>query len=250
MPASNAGITTTVKLDNTLISFTPGGAFSFDVSTLAAGSHTISVKFVLGSISRVTDWPFTVTQPGVLNIDLSANIVDITSASQSVTVTGVNAGGGSNLRYTFAKDRAFTNILQAESSTNTVTINPATLNTGVNWIYGRISRNGQCYTTDTNIDSIQLNVNFVTGIVDVDAPGQVINVYPVPFRDYLLLKGLSAAKKYEVTLTNASGNRVFSGVVANRSSYEIRTEGLAAGVYLVHLTKNGKQLGVVMVVKQ
>ena len=203
----NTGVITVVKLDNATLTVAGDGSFSFDIAALTAGNHNLSVRFTLGNTTTLTEWPFTVTAPGVLDLNLSANNTNITSASQSLIITGANATGGSNLRYTYAKDRSFTNILQADGSSNTLTVDPANLIQGVNWIYGRISSNGQCYTTETNIDSIQIAVNFVTGVVDVDAPGRSIKVYPVPFNEYLLLKGFNLAKKYEITLVNAQGSR-------------------------------------------
>jgi uncharacterized repeat protein (TIGR01451 family) len=247
---ANTGVTTTVKLDNTTLTVAADGSFGFDLAALAAGDHTVSVKFNLGSTNMLTEFPFHVTEPGVLSLNLSANTTNVTNASQSVIITGVNATGGTNLRYTYAKDRTFTNILQAEGSNNIVTIDPANLNQGNNWIYGRISANGQCYTEETNIDSIQIAVNFVTGVVDMDAPGRSINIYPVPFNDHLILKGFSLSKKYDVVLVNAQGSQLYSATIKNRDMHEFKTTGLPAGVYVVHLYKNGKELGAVQVVKQ
>jgi uncharacterized repeat protein (TIGR01451 family) len=247
---SNTGVTTTVKLDNTAITVVADGSFSFDLAALTAGNHTVSVRFTLGSTTMLTEFPFHVTEPGVLDLNLSANTTSVTNASQSVIITGVNAAGGSNLRYTYAKDRTFTNILQAEGNNNIVTIDPANLNQGNNWVYGRISANGECYTEETNIDSIQIAVNFVTGVVDVDAPGRSIIIYPVPFNEHLILKGFSPSKKYDVLLVNAQGSQLYSATIKNRDTHEFKTAGLPAGVYIVHLYKNGKKLGAVQVVKQ
>jgi uncharacterized repeat protein (TIGR01451 family) len=248
--SSSTGVTTTVKLDNTTLPVAADGSFSFDLATLIAGNHSVAVRFTLGSTTMLTEFPFHVTEPGVLNLNLSANTTSVTNASQSVIITGVNAAGGSNLRYTYAKDRTFTNILQAEGSNNIVTIDPSNFNQGNNWVYGRISANGECYTEETNIDSIQIAVNFVTGVVDVDAPGRSIIIYPVPFNEHLILKGFSPSKKYEVILVNAQGGQLYSATIKNRDTHEFKTAGLPAGVYIVHLYKNGKKLGAVQVVKQ
>ena len=251
MPANGPGITTVVKIDNsTTLAVSSDSTFNFDASLLTAGPHTISVKYLVGTLTLTTEWPFNVIASEVLNLNLSANVTTVTNPTQPVIITGVNASGGANLLYSYARDRNFTNILQGQGSNNVVTIDPTTLNTGSNWIYGIINANGQCYTESSNMDSIEIVVNIVTGIVDVDAPGHLINVYPVPFSSELTIKGFSPSKKYEVELINAQGNRVLVGAISNRSSYKFNTMRLTPGLYVVHVSKNGKKLGAIRVVKQ
>jgi hypothetical protein len=79
--------------------------------------------------------------------------------------------------------------------------------------------------------------------VDVDDPGRVISVFPVPFADNFLINGLDPSKKYEAILVNTQGNKVYSTTIHNRSSYQVNTGRLPAGVYTLQLRKDKKEPG-------
>lgn len=244
-----AGIAVLVKLDNSPIAVATDGTFDFDVSSLSAGDHIIAVEFFQNNDSSSATWRLSIIQPGILNIDLSADKTTITSPNEQVTITAVNATGGTNFTYGFAKDRNFTDILQQDGSNNFITISGTSLDNGSNWIYARIKANGQCYSEAFNVDSIQIILNTVTGIVDVDAPGQLIKIYPIPFNEYLLVKGLIPGKKYEFSLINNYGQEIYFVSVSNTNSIQITIPGLASGVYYLNVIKNKKKLGTAKVIK-
>ena len=249
-PVQNSGVTMLVKLDNTVLPVAADSTFNFDVSSLTAGVHLISVRYTQGAVSTLTEWTFTVTEASVLDLQLSANTTTVTNPTLPVVITGSNASGGTNLFYSYAKDRNFTALLKTASSDNVLNLDPTTLVVGVNTIYGRIHANGQCYTEPTNTDSIQIELKTVTGIVDVDAPQVSINVYPLPFKDYLTIQGLLPSKTYRLTLVSAQGNEIKTATVKNQSSYTIKTEELPAGVYVLRVLKEQRHLGAMQVIKQ
>ena len=244
------GITVLVRLDNSPLAVAADSTFQFDVSSLSAGNHIITVEFSQNSTTLSATWNFAINQPGLLDINLLASTAIISSPNEQVTITAANATGGANFIYGFAKDRNFTNILQQDGTNNLITISGTSLNNGINWIYARIKANGQCYSETFNVDSIQINLNAVTGIVDVDAPGQLINIYPIPFAEYLLIKGLIVDKKYEFSLINSYGQEVFFVAVSNKNSVQITIPGLPSGVYYLNIIKNKKKLGAAKVIKQ
>lgn len=54
----------------------------------------------------------------------------------------------------------------------------------------------------------------------------------------------------KIRMVKCQGSQLYSATIKNRDTHEIKTTGLPAGVYIVHLYKNGKELGAVQVVKQ
>jgi uncharacterized repeat protein (TIGR01451 family) len=250
LPLSGKGVTVNVNLDDVPLNVTTAGTFNFDVSGLTTGAHKLSAKYCQPGDTTKTEWPFTVTAANNLKLVLSPNITTVVSLTQPVIISASNLYGGSNLLYTYALDRDFTRIIQAESSNNMVTIQPNTLSAGSNIIYGRINANGQCYTEPLDIDSVEIVMAVVTGIVDVDAPGQVIKVYPVPFTNQLFISGLVASKRYKLRLVNSQGNVVHSAIVANSSSYHFSTLHLPPGAYVIDFQKDQEKLGSVTIIKQ
>src|SRR4030095_9014929 len=162
------------------------------------------------------------------------------------------AGGGTTPLYTFAKDRTLNTILQSEGSNNILNINPADLQVGDNWIYVRMKTSLTCYTAQTNIDSILLKRDAVTGIIDVNDPGRVINIYPNPFNRQIIINGLNATKRYEITIVDLNGKQILRKQVQNTSQANLSLRANSAGVYLLNVFDKQKQrlIGSVRLVKQ
>jgi uncharacterized repeat protein (TIGR01451 family) len=253
LPAAGSGITVTVKIDANTVGVGADSTFSFNVSTLAAGAHTISVQFSNSGGNRLSSAGFNVTEAVTPDVNVLASNTNILNPNIAIVITATNAaGGGTGPLYTFAKDRNFINIWQAESVNNTWTFNPSILAVGDNMIYIRMKSNASCVVANTATDSVLLKRNFVTGINDPDMPGQVINIYPNPFRDVIMIKGLSAAKTYTVTLYNLEGKQIVSRRVSNRSTLNITRQHQATGTYWLSIydEKRKQLLGTVKLLKQ
>jgi hypothetical protein len=135
---------------------------------------------------------------------------------------------------------------------NTWTFDPSILSIGDNMIYIRMKSNASCVVANTVTDSVLLKRSSVTGINDPDMPGQVINIYPNPFRDVIMIKGLSASKTYTVTLYNLEGKQIVSRRVSNRSTLNITRQHQATGTYWLSIydEKRKQLLGTVKLLKQ
>ncbi len=252
LPASGSGVTVSVKIDGNTVAIAADSTFSFDVSSLGTGSHSLLIEFSNSTGNKTTASDFTITPAVTPDVNISANITNITNLSTNVIITGTNAaGGGTTPLYTFARDRDFTNIAQAESTSNTWTFNPSILAIGDNKIFIRMKTSATCYVVNTAVDSILLQRSSVTGITDPDMPGRVINVYPNPFKDVIMLNGLSAAKTYTVTLYNFEGKQLLSRRINNRTSFSIARQHQAAGIYWLSVFDEKRKvlLGTVQLVR-
>jgi hypothetical protein len=161
--------------------------------------------------------------------------------------------GGSSPLYTFAKDKAFTNILQAESSNNKLTLDGDSYTNGDIWVYVRMRTSEACFVTATNTDSIKVTKNVVTtGIVDADNPATIIMGYPNPFSNQVIVGGLSVAKTYRVYVYDNLGRLVHQQTVYNKSSLLIPATSWKSGAYWITLFdhRKNKLLGSMPVTKQ
>jgi uncharacterized repeat protein (TIGR01451 family) len=252
LPASGSGITVTAKIDGNAVAVAADSTFSFNVTTLSAGTHTISVEYNNITASRTAAEEFNINTAVDANVNVSANITNVTSLATPVIVTAVNAaGGGTAPLYTFAKDRGFTVIVQAESAQNTWTFDPTILAVGDNKIYVRMKSNASCVVSNTVLDSILIVRSSVTGITDPDMPGQVINIYPNPFKDVITINGLSSSKTYTVRLFNFEGKELISKRVSGRTSIALSRQHQAAGIYWLSIydEKRKQMLGTVKMLK-
>jgi len=253
LPAANSGTTVTVKLDNTVLPVAADSSFGFDVNTITAAGHTITVQYNSASGMATYSYPFSVTAAVTPDVSVSANITTVVNLTDNVIITAGNAaGGGSTPLYTFAKDRTMTNILQAESGTNTLTIAPSTLVVGTNWVYVRMKTSNTCYATQTNTDSVKIDRSSVTGLVDIDNPGQVITVYPNPFKQGIGISGLSTAKTYMVVISDASGKEVYRQRVSNNSHLTTDKSLFMNGSYWLRLydAKKNRLIGITLLIKE
>ena len=253
LPATGSGITVTAKLDGTVYPVAADSSFSFNVDTLPGGNHSITVTFTNSSGNKTTTQNFTNTISVSPNVNLSANITTITNLATPVVITATNAtGGGTTPKFTFAKDRNFNTILQGEGNGNTFNLDPSTLTVGENWIYVRMKTSETCYILQTNSDSIKLIRDQSTGIIDPDNPNRIINVYPNPFDQEILINGLSTGKTYSINLYNSYGQLMFKQRVVGRSSANMNRIALPGGIYLLSIFDEEKKilLGTVKISKK
>jgi uncharacterized repeat protein (TIGR01451 family) len=136
----------------------------FNPATAGVGVHKIIATKTNGSCVDSKDTLNITVKPTVtpdVNINPTATI--LSSATDKVTLTAINiAGGGLTPLYTFAKDRDFNTILKVESALATVDIAAAILQYGDNWIYVKMKTSDDCFTAQTNIDSVKLQLNITT----------------------------------------------------------------------------------------
>ena len=249
-----AGFTTTnVLLDTTPLPVAADSTFSFDVSALSAGIHILTVSFTNSTGGDTLRYNINITLAVTPNVNVSANITTVVNLTDPVIISATNAaGGGTAPKYTFAKDRAITNILQAEGTANTVTIQPNTLTVGSNWVYVKMKTSDTCYTSQLGIDSIDIERSAVTGITDVDFPNQLINVYPNPFAGSIIVNGLNTAKTYTITISNAAGQKIYSQQVTNSRNAVINKAGLQDGKYWLSIYDYKKHIliGTALLIKE
>jgi len=253
LPSATSGITASVKFNGATLAIAADSTFSFDVSAVPAGAYNIMVSFTNSAGSDTALYNTSIKTASTPNVNLSSNITTVTNLTDAVTITATNAaGGGTSPRYTFAKDKAFSNILQTEGTSNTLTIQPNTLTVGSNWIYVSMKTSDTCYTAQTNIDSIKIERSTVTGLIDVDFPGQPINIYPNPFENGINISGLNTGKTYVISVSNAAGQKVYSQQFSNNQTISIHKAGLQSGRYWLSIydVKKRRLIGTVAIMKQ
>lgn len=253
LPAADSDISVNVLLDGTNITVDADSTFSFPVYALATGPHTITVAFLTDGGGKTVTHNFEVTTAVAPDVNVSASVTNITSLATPVLVTASNAaGGGSAPKYTFAKDRAFANILQAEGNSNTLSVDPALLTIGDNWIFVKMKSDFACVATDIATDSIKLVRDMSTGITDPDNPSRVIKLYPNPSDKQLFVSGLSVAKKYTLSVSNLNGQLIQQVRVANRNIADIMLHQRKAGIYMLTIYDETKQrlLGTLKIIKR
>lgn len=254
IPSTDYLSTNTVKLDGTTtLTIAADSTFSITPSALTAGNHSVVITFTNASGSKNATVNFTVTQAVNPDVNVSANITTVVNLTDNVVITATNAsGGGTAPLYTFAKDKAMTNIMQAEGISNTLTVQPNTLVVGSNWFYVRMKTSDACFSAQTNIDSIRIDRSSVTGLIDLDNPTQVINVYPNPFKQSISIGGLNASKSYTITITNMNGQQLYSQQVSGHGSVTINRAILPGGNYWISIydVKKKRMIGTVPLIKE
>jgi hypothetical protein len=250
-PTDGPGFTATmVRLGNSDLAVAADSTFSFNIDTLKPGMHTIQVAFTNISGTRTVAYQFSVTATQTPKVTITANNANITNPAIPVILTAASTGGGGSPLYTFARDKGFTNLLRSEGPNAVLVIQPTILTIGDNKIYVRVKTTAACYTVQTAIDSTLLKRDAATGIVDVSNPGQVITIFPNPFTNKIILKGLNNSRMYSIVLHNNHGQAVYTGEVKNKQVYEVPAAGIAPGVYwLTVYDAKKKPIGTEKVVK-
>lgn len=218
-----------------------GNQFSFNPSLLNTGTNTIKVTFTNSAGIASSETSFNILAPVKPDLDLSSTATAVTDQSPAFTVSVTNpVHTGPNPLYTFAKDKAFTNILQASSSSSSITIEPSVLTVGDNKIYARLETSESCYTEKFAIDSILIVKSAPTGIIDPEFPGTRIVIGPNPFRNSIYVNGLQTSKSYLVTVVNAAGHIVWKKLVRNTD--RVLVEGqFPGGMYWLHIMDEKKK---------
>jgi hypothetical protein len=243
-----APTTVTVTVNGAALSVLADSTVSISLSTAGTKNMVVTYTNTIGTQS--TNASFTVLAAVTPDVNVSAGSLQV--VSNPVTITAVNAsGGGKDPRYIFAWDNNFTNLLQAESAQNTVTVQATSFVTGDNKVYVKMRTSETCYTSQTAIDSITIHKEQPTGIVDADNPGQIITVYPNPFTALINIKGLSTAKKYRIDISNLSGQVLYSKRIVNRADVAFTDVQVASGVYYLNIYDEGKKklLGSIKILK-
>lgn len=226
--------------------------FTINAGTLPVGTHNIIVQYTNTAGASADTTHFTINTAVTPIVKLSSDVTNTPLLPSPVNLTATNtAGGGISPKYTFAKDRAFTNILQAQSSDSTLRILSTSLSIGANKIYVRMLTSDSCYTTQTAVDSITIYRLAGSGIVDPDNPHQVIHILPNPFYNWLILTGLNSSKTYLITLRRSNGSLVLQRQVTNASYYQIYSPASSPGIYYLSVYDKTKErmLGTVRLLK-
>lgn len=248
LPAAGSGTVAQVKLDGLTLLIAGDSSFSFNVSTLSAGMHTLSVVFsnTAGSDSIQNNFQVTAAVTPVFTLSTSDSL--ITPGSSAVTITAHPvSGAGDDPEYVFASDRAFVNILQQYSMSNTLIIQPEALNVGSNWVYAKMKTSDTCYISQMSADSIQLFRTAVDGLVDTDFPNQPIGIFPNPFDHRITISGLQPAKGYGIIMTDVNGKIVLSQDLSSTGQWQSGYLNVTKGIYGLRLydkTKN-RVIGVI-----
>ncbi|QEC41437.1 DUF7619 domain-containing protein [Pseudobacter ginsenosidimutans] len=240
------GGTTAEVLINGAATSLAGNQFSFNPSTLNNGANTIKVSFSNSAGISSKEINLDIFVPVTPALDVSASAITVTEQSPAVTISVANpVHAGSDPLYTFAKDKSFTNIIQAYSVSTSITMQPSALTVGENKIYVKMESSETCYTDKYAIDSILIVKSTPTGIADPDFPASNINIGPNPFTSIINISGLQRSKSYLLTIVNASGTVLWKRKVSNTNTYIIQSNGFTTGVYWLHITdeKNKRPLG-------
>lgn len=242
LPAANSGIQVSLKLDASPLTIQRDSSFMTALATLNAGAHTITLTYANGTETTTATHTFTVTRAAVPDVNVSANITVVTSLTQTLTITAANnGGGGSAPLFTFSRNRDMTQLLQAESSAANININPANLQLGANRIFVRMRTSEVCYTTLTNIDSIQIIRDQVTAVIDVNNPGAQILAYPNPVSTDLYIGGLSSNRKYHLQLYTLDGRLLRTEMIVHKDRFVLPVSAYTAGAYVLAIRETGTQ---------
>ncbi|HTE27729.1 T9SS type A sorting domain-containing protein, partial [Flavitalea sp.] len=231
----------------------PDSVFNISPKLIPPGSYTVLVQYINESGESWLIVPVKITSPVTPEVGLTSGTTTISSLSEVAMLTATNKkSGGPAPRYTFATDRNFTNILQAESASATYVLTADKLVNGSNWIYVRMKTSEACYTAVNAIDSIKITKSLMTtSVTDVDNPGVTIAGYPNPFISDFTLKGLLASKTYSVIIYDARGVVINSYKFSNKTIHTLNTSQLGTGTYWISIrdAKKNKLIGTLKAVR-
>ncbi|RZL03272.1 MAG: T9SS type A sorting domain-containing protein, partial [Pedobacter sp.] len=197
------------------------------------GSYSVLVQYINESGESWLTAPVKITFPVTPEVAIGSGTTTISNLSEVAMLTASNKkSGGASPAYTFATDRNFTKILQAEGATTTYALTADKLVNGTNWIYVKMKTSEACYTAVTAVDSIKITKNLMTtSVTDVDNPGVSITGFPNPFINNFTVKGLLANKTYSVLVYDARGVLINSYKLSNKTIHTINTSHLGTGTY-------------------
>jgi hypothetical protein len=241
IPPPADSVTVAVWMDAASLTVGTDSSFSIQPSALAAGQHTLTVIFANSTGKDTSTYSLGVVAASTPAVKLGSNITNITSLASQVVLTATNTGGGGTAPlYTFAGDRAFSRILQAEGTAASLSLSPSSLQVGDNWLYVRMRTSDTCYTVQTATDSIDVVRSSVTGVIDPDFPSQVINVNPNPFTSQVFVTGLQSIKTYVLRLVDINGREIVVQKVSGQQYATIVTSALPKGIYVLRVYDDSK----------
>jgi uncharacterized repeat protein (TIGR01451 family) len=236
-----AGTSAWVKIDGVPQSLTGAGVV-LTPAQLTAGNNTFTIGYTNAAGESRAQYPFTITPASTPVVTVAADNTVVGNLSAPVLLTATSkSGGGFRPLFIFAKDRNFTNLVQAESSANTVSLQSSALAVGENWYYVRMKTSDSCFTKATAVDSIKLTRKATAGgFTDPDNPGVEIIGYPNPVTRQMTLTGLSDQKSYEIAIYNSIGVRVQTFIVTGTQTRILSTAAWPAGNYWIGITDIGR----------
>jgi hypothetical protein len=253
LPDTGTGTTIKVMLDNLNLPISSDSSFSFNANSLKTGQHVIEVQYSNTIGTSIFTSTFIISAIVTPVVRLTSNISKVTNHSDPVIFTATNVnGGGNHPAFTFSSDKHFTQILQAESPDNTLTIDPGTLDRGANWFYVRMKTSDPCYTVQTAVDHVLIVRIAKPGIVDANFPHKIIAVNPNPFYHFIILTGLNFDKTYSITIQNVLGQRKYQLQVNKKATTVLNLAHLPEGNYWISIydNKNQRLIGTIPVVKK
>jgi uncharacterized repeat protein (TIGR01451 family) len=216
--------------------------FNISPQLIPPGTYNILTQYINESGESSLLSTVTIIKPATPKTTVTTNKSVITSLPGAAVIIAANtAGGGTIPRYTFAKDRGFTSLIQNESTSAVLNLNAEMMQNGDNWIYVRMKTNEVCTTTATAIDSIKITKNILTtSVIDIDNPGTAITGFPNPFSNQLTVTGLMPQKSYNISIYDARGVLINVLRVSNKRSHTITTLFPGKGTYWITIKDAGK----------
>lgn len=245
--------TAKVYLNDSLLNIAADTSFIIKPQLLTSGDHNLRVHFVNETGENTLITVIKINPAVVPETDLLTDKNAVTSESESFILTGVNKkDGGTIPLYTFARDRSFSSILKAESTSATATITASLLANGDNWLYLRMRTSESCFTNSTAIDSVKVTKTITTGIVDLDNPSLTVNAYPNPFERGFTISGLNSSKTYLVLVRDSKGVLTATYSIANKATFYIAGDAWLKGIYWITMidVKRSRTMGSMGVIKQ
>jgi len=253
LPSSEYSATVEVKLDGTTLTVAADSSITLSPSTLQKGAHVITVSYSNVLATTTGTFNFSVNATAAPDVNVSANSSSVVNLTDPLIVMATNiAAGGYAPQFTFAHDRLFSSVIQAESINSTVSLYARDLTVGENMIYVRMKSNDPCSSSLYDIDSIKINRSSVTGVTDIDFPNQLINVYPNPFVKIVNIDGLNISKKYVLYIRNSAGQTLYEKRIQGRNDFKIEELKLSTGTYWLSIydEKKKRLIGTIPILKK
>jgi hypothetical protein len=240
----------TARLDNIPVTIA-GNQFTINPSVISPGVHQIQIQYSNNYIVQTKTIVFNIIQTVTPSVRLTTSASVVTGSSAAITLTAQPINAGGNPQYTFANDRTFAPILAPESPANSISIPPAALFPGNNYLYVRIRTTELCRTREMAMDSVQIWKN---GSIFLMEPGNQnsISIFPNPFGANIYLSGLLPGIKYTIRMVDVKGKLVKKIIIQNQSSVTLNTANLASGVYVLTLINmsNNTKTGSIKLIKE
>lgn len=240
MPEAGIGTTVAATINGQPVTVAGNGAISIQPWTMQVGTYTVVVIFTNSVGADTTTANFQIVQASTPIVTLSATPSVLTPSTRQVVLTATDvSGGGTSPLYTFSTDYSFnSNILQAESDSNTMTIAVSSLVADSTVIYVRMKTSDTCATSSIGVDQVLLIKPLdttATPPTDTTGTSGAIVVGPNPFTSELILSGMDPTKSYVYNIVNALGQVVIPGETQGLRSVVLMTGYLQRGIYYLRV---------------